>query len=292
MSRINHAFLKKAKIAYLTAGHIPCHFGKEKSVARVTAQTNNQIATLLCNASHINEILVVPKQATIDQSVEYFLALTNAGVNILEIGLPFSDPVADGPVIQLAMQQALNDGINFAATLEIIAKVRAKTEAAIIVFTYFNPLSRNLEDKLIKLKQAGSDGVLVVDLPLEENDKLRFLCDKLDLAPIMVAAPSTSLPRVQLLSNSGSGFLYYACRKGTTGVRDELPDNIIDQIRQVKNASKLPVAVGFGVSNATMVNKLLDVADGCVIGSYFVNAITNGKTPSELETMTKEVFKC
>ena len=289
MSRISRAFLRKAKIAYLTAGHASCNSGNKSAVESVSARSNDKIATLLCN-SHINENPVVTRQAAIDQSVEYFLALTRAGVNILEIGLPFSDPVADGPVIQLAMEQALNDGINFAATLEIIEKVRSKTDAAIIVFTYLNPLLHNLEAALTKLKQAGSDGILVVDLPLEENDKLRFLCDKLDLAPIMVAAPSTTLSRVQLLSEAGGGFLYYACRKGTTGVRDELPKDIINQIKQVKKSSKLPVAVGFGVSSAAMVNKLLDVADGCVIGSYFVNAITDGKTPNELEIMAKQVF--
>jgi len=270
MSRISKTFLDKAKIAYLTAGHMA---GNSES---------------LCHSAHIKN--PANRQIAIDQSVEYFLALTSSGVNILEIGMPFSDPVADGPVIQLAMEQALNNGIDFAAVLEIITKVRAKTDAAIIVFTYLNPILRNLEEKLTKLKQAGSDGVLVVDLPLEENDKLRFLCDKLDLAPIMVAALSTALPRVQLLSETGAGFLYYACRKGTTGQRDELPEDIIDQIKQVKDAAKLPVAVGFGVSNATMVNKLLAVADGCVIGSYFVNAISNGKTPAQLETMVKQVF--
>jgi tryptophan synthase alpha chain len=230
------------------------------------------------------------KQVIIDRSIEYFLALTRAGVNVLEIGLPFSDPVADGPVIQLAMEHALNAGINFAAVLEIITKTRAKTEAAIIIFTYFNPIQRNLEDVLTKLRQAGADGILVVDLPLEESDRLRYLCDKLGLSTIMVAAPSTSLSRVKLLSEHGDGFLYYACRKGTTGVRNELSEDIIYQIKQVKNIAKLPVAVGFGVSNSTMVNKLLDVADGCVIGSYFVNAITEGKTPDELEVIAKQLF--
>ena len=263
MSRLNMAFLDKAKIAYLTAGHI---------------------GNLSCDES------VVSRQTAINQSIEYFLALTRAGVNVLEIGIPFSDPVADGPVIQLAMESALNNGINFSAILEIITKVRAKTTAAIIVFTYFNPIQHNLQDALIKLKQAGSDGILVVDLPFEENDNLRYLCDKLDLATIMVAAPSTSSSRVKLLSEHGAGFLYYACRKGTTGVRNELSEDIINQIRQVKSVSRLPVAVGFGVSSAAMVNKLLDVADGCVIGSYFVNAITDGKTPDELQKMAYQLF--
>lgn len=225
-----------------------------------------------------------------DKSIDYFLALAKAGANVLEIGIPFSDPVADGPSIQLAMERALSNGTNLQSVLNLIAEVRANTDAAIIVFTYYNPIFRDLENFLGKIKQAGADGILVVDLSFEENENLRFLCNKLDLAPIMVASPSTPLDRVKLLSENSSGFLYYACRKGTTGVRHELPEDITQQIKLVKEHSVLPIAVGFGVSNSKMVNQLLSIADGCVIGSYFVNAIASGKTPNELETMAKEVF--
>lgn len=224
--------------------------------------------------------------------LDYFLALTSAGVNVLEVGIPFSDPVADGPTIQLAMERALANGTNLDSVIKLIAQIRTKTDAAIVIFTYYNPILYNLEDFLYKIKQAGADGVLVVDLPFEENENLRFLCSKYDLAPIMVASPSTPLDRVKLLSENSSGFLYYACRRGTTGVRSELPEDIIMQIKQVRAYSALPVAVGFGVSNSDMVSQLLSIADGCVIGSYFVNAIANGKTPHELEAMAKEVFVC
>jgi tryptophan synthase alpha chain len=225
-----------------------------------------------------------------EKSVDYFLALAKGGANVLEIGIPFSDPVADGPAIQLAMERALSVGTNIDKVLKIVAGVRAETDAAIIIFTYYNPIFHDLENFLIKIKDAGADGILVVDLPFEENENLRFLCNKLDLAPIMVASPSTPLERVKLLSENSSGFLYYACRKGTTGVRSGLPEDITQQIKLVKEHSVLPVAVGFGVSNSEMVSKLLSIADGCVIGSYFVNAIANGKTPHELEAMAKEVF--
>jgi len=225
-----------------------------------------------------------------NKSVDYFLALAKAGANVLEIGIPFSDPVADGPSIQLAMERALTGGTNLESVLQVVAGVRANTDAAIIIFTYYNPILRDLENFLIKIKQAGADGILVVDLPFEENENLRFLCNRLELAPIMVASPSTPLDRVKLLSENSSGFLYYACRKGTTGVRSGLPDDITTQIKLVKENSVLPVAVGFGVSNSDMVSQLLSIADGCVIGSYFVNAIANGKTPQELEVMAKEVF--
>jgi tryptophan synthase alpha chain len=225
-----------------------------------------------------------------EKSLDYFLALVKAGANILEIGIPFSDPVADGPSIALAMERSLANGTNLDSVIKLIADVRANTDAAIIVFTYFNPIFHNLENFLNKIKQAGGDGILVVDLPFEENENLRFLCNKLGLAPIMVATPSTSLERVNFLSRNSSGFLYYACRKGTTGIRSELPDDIISQIKLVKEHSVLPVAVGFGVSDSEMVKKLLSITDGCVVGSYFVNAIAEGKTANELEDMARELF--
>lgn len=226
-----------------------------------------------------------------DISAEYFIELAHAGANILEVGIPFSDPVADGEVIQLAMDRALKNNTDIKKVLEIIKKIRLKTDAAIVVFTYFNPIVLDLKQFLTSIKSAGADGILVVDVPFEESQELIDLCKPLELAPIMVAAPSTPLERVRLLSEHGGGFLYYACRKGTTGVKDSLPQDIIDQIKQVKNASCLPVAVGFGVSNNMMVNQILTVADGCVIGSYFVDMIAHGKTPHELYEIACDVYR-
>jgi tryptophan synthase alpha chain len=225
-----------------------------------------------------------------DGDSDYFMALVRAGANVLEIGIPFSDPVADGLSIQLAMERSLKNGTSIAKVLEIVREIRAQTDAAIILFTYFNPIQNNLEKFLHEAKEAGADGILVVDLPFEEGAQLRFLCDNIGLAQIAVSAPSSSPERIEQLSTYGSGFLYYACRKGTTGTKDELPEDIVSRINEVKKHSKLPVAVGFGVSNNNMVNKILEVADGCVIGSYFVNQVAKNVTSSELEQLAKEVF--
>lgn len=225
-----------------------------------------------------------------DGSIDYFLALASAGANILEIGIPFSDPVADGPSIQLAMERSLKNGTTIAKVLELVKQVRAKTDAAIILFTYFNPIRKNLKKFLEEAKLSGADGILVVDLPYEESNELRFLCDNIGLAQIAVTAPSTSLQRIELLSDTGSGFLYYACRKGTTGIRDDLPEDLIDRISEVKKNSSLPVAVGFGVSNNKMVENILKVADGCVIGSYFVNLVAKRVPVEEFQHIAKEVF--
>lgn len=223
-------------------------------------------------------------------SADYFLALARGGANVLEIGLPFSDPVADGPVIQLAMERALKNGTTLNTVLDLVTNIRTKTEAALILFTYYNQIQANLPQFIHDAKLTGVDGVLVVDLPYEESDELLFLGKKFDISIIFVAAPSTSMERVKLLSSVTNGFLYYACRKGTTGIRDELEEEIQLRIKEVKANSTLPVAVGFGVSNAIMVNKILNVADGCVIGSYFVNAVANNITPNELELMATEIF--
>ncbi|MFN8769960.1 MAG: tryptophan synthase subunit alpha [Neisseriaceae bacterium] len=253
--RIKRAFSSKAKIAYLTAGD-----GGERSI-------------------------------------DYFVALAQGGANVLEIGVPFSDPVADGVVIQQAMERSLKNGTNLKKVLEITKGIRTKLEqnqssadVAIIIFTYFNQIQHNLDGFLNEASIAGVDGVLVVDLPFEESDELLFLAKCYNISIIFVASPSTSLSRIKQLSSTTNGFLYYACRKGTTGIRDELPLDIEERIKEVCLNSALPVAVGFGVSNSEMVNKILSIADGCVIGSYFVNKIAENVSPEDLQQLTHNIF--
>lgn len=253
MSRIKNAFLKKAKIAYLTAGDTPL------------------------KGFH---------------SAEYFIALAKGGCNILEIGIPFSDPIADGPIIQEAMNRALATHTNLKNVLEIITQIRKHTNAAIIIFTYYNPIFGREEDFLQKAKNAGADGILVVDLPYEESQEFRTLATKYGIAIITVIAPSTTAARIKYISENSTGFLYYASQQGTTGIRTNLAHNLKEKINIIRQNSTLPIAVGFGISNKAMVHKVLHDAnaDGCVIGSYFVNAIKNGATPSELEKITRDIF--
>lgn len=250
MSRIKHAFEQQAKIAYLTAGD----GGAQKSA-------------------------------------EYFLALAAGGVNLLEVGIPYSDPVADGPVIQAAMERSLLSGTTVRSSLEIIRQVRAKSDVAMIVFTYYNPIHHNLRGFLRDAKDAGADGVLVVDLPFEEAHNYHHYCRSLDLAPITVIAPSTKPERMQeILAHIDNGFVYYACQKGTTGARDGLPEDLPSQLAAIRKASLLPIAVGFGISNATMVKQILSLADGCVVGSYLVKKLEDEIAPAELTKVTKELF--
>lgn len=250
MSRIKHAFKDKAKVGYLTAG-----------------------------------------DGGIAKSVEYFLALANGGVNLLEVGIPYSDPVADGPVIQAAMERSLESGTTVATSLEIIKQIRAKSEVAIIAFTYFNPICANLYGFLTGLKEAGADGILIVDLPYEEAQDYYYYCELLNLAPINVVSPSTKLERMQkILAKLNSGFVYYACQKGTTGARSGLPNDLPEQLANIKKVTSLPIAVGFGVSNNQMVQEILQQSDGCVIGSHLVKQVGDNISCNELTKLVRELF--
>jgi tryptophan synthase alpha chain len=205
-----------------------------------------------------------------DASKERFLSLLEMGVNILEVGIPFSDPVADGPVIQKAMERALRAGTTVENALQLVTELRKETEVAIVVFTYFNPIQRDLKGFLSQAKKAGADGVLVIDLPLEESALYRHLCQQIGLAPIFVIAPSTPVERIRAIGEMAEGFLYYACQKGTTGARSALPADLAVKLGQIRALTDLPIAVGFGISNRAMANAVLKIADGFVVGSHFV----------------------
>lgn len=226
------------------------------------------------------------------ESIPYFLALARAGATILEIGIPFSDPIADGPVIQRAMQRSLQAGTNVEKVLEGVRHIRASTDAALVLFSYFNPIHHHLSTFLQNAKSAGADGVLIVDLPYEESKEFREACISIGIAPIAVAAPSTPLDRIALLTQQNSGFLYYACRKGTTGARETLPEGLKETVQEIRKRTQLPIAVGFGIANQTSVKECLTVADGCVVGSYFVSQVEKKCSVEELEEKARSLFTC
>jgi len=226
----------------------------------------------------------------IENSLRYFMALIDGGANILEIGLAFSDPIADGGVIQKAMSRVIDAQITHAEVFSLIKQIRQLSDVAIIVFTYYNQIQANLENFMAQLSALGVDGILVVDLPYEESQELFYIASSYGIAVIMVASTSTPLERISQLTSHGSGFLYYACQQGTTGMRNCLPKNLQQQIMQVKQHSSLPVAVGFGVANNGMVRELLSVADGCVIGSYFVQAVEDNMPIDNFKKLVKDMY--
>lgn len=225
-----------------------------------------------------------------NHSLDAALALIKGGVDILEIGIPFSDPIADGPVIQKAMEQSLKQGTNLFDALALVKRIREKSDIPIVLFSYLNPiLQANKKGFLKKAKQIGIDGVLIVDLPLEENNNLVAKCKNAGIKMISIIAPSTPIARIHQIVDCAEGFIYYICRNGITGVKKILPKELPLKIKQIKRASKLPVVVGFGISTKTMAKEITKYADGFVVGSFFVNAIENRISPGELSLLAKQI---
>ena len=226
-----------------------------------------------------------------ERTVEATLALVEGGVDLLEVGIPFSDPVADGPVIQDAMERSLKLGTTPRKVLECIATIRKKSAVPIVLFTYYNPVLAAGGDFYKEAKAAGVDGILIVDLPLEEGEDYRKQAQSAGLDTIFLIAPSTPKERIQNIALASSGFLYYVSRKGTTGVKTDLPDDLEEKVQEIRSVTSLPVVVGFGVSNSAMARKILTFADGFVVGSYLVQAIGEGKSLQKLTQCTRSLIE-
>jgi tryptophan synthase alpha chain len=225
-------------------------------------------------------------QRTLDAAI----ALIEGGVNMLEIGVPFSDPVADGPVIQRAAARSLAIGTSLQDVLWLAKEIRKRSDIPLILFSYFNPILSVLQsDFMSNAKDAGIDGLLLVDCPIEESENVREKCIKHKMDLIYVITPSTTVERVKKISQYAQGFLYYACRKGTTGVRNSLPDDFQQKVESIKAVAHLPVVVGFGISNQEMADCVLEHADGVVVGSLFVKALEDGVSPSTLSNLARDI---
>lgn len=224
----------------------------------------------------------------IQHTFQAAMALIEGGVNMLEIGIPFSDPIADGPVIQRAAARALAAGTTLQEVLWLIKEIRQHSEIPLFLFSYLNPILSGLKvGFLAEAKNAGIDGLLLVDCPLEESESVRAVCVEHDIALIYVITPSTSLTRVEKIDQQGQGFLYYACRTGTTGMRHSLPDDFQQKMESIKSVVHLPVVVGFGISNHEMTRCVLAHADGVVVGSLFVKALEDGADLNSLAALAQ-----
>jgi tryptophan synthase alpha chain len=205
-----------------------------------------------------------------DRSVEVALALTEAGVDFLEIGIPFSDPLADGIANQLAAQRALEAGTTTKKILTMVAAIRKKSEIPIILYSYLNPLfSYGFEKFEEDAAIAGADGMLLLDLPPEE----KFLPAQTALHRIRLIAPTTSEERIKRIVAEASGFIYYVSQEGVTGERAELSKTIGARVSRIRAATDLPIAVGFGISTASQAAQVAAMADAVVVGSAIVRKI-------------------
>ena len=221
------------------------------------------------------------------RSAEVLLVLDRAGADVLEVGVPFSDPLADGPVIQRASERALAAGSTLAATLELVAGVRDSVSAGIVLFTYANPVLRmGLRAFMTRAATAGVDGVLVLDLPIEEADELRAVADDAGIDPIFLLSPTTTEARIRHAAALGRGFLYGISRLGVTGARDTIAEGARDMVERIRGVTELPIALGFGISRPEHVAEVGRWADAAVVGSALVDVIArtaDGDLAAEVE---------
>lgn len=222
------------------------------------------------------------------------LGFDRAGVDILELGVPFSDPLADGLVNQLAAQRGLASGTTPPKLLATIASIRRESQIPIVLYVYFNLLHRcGVETFINDAARAGVDGLLVLDLPPEEADTYEALMRQAGMSAIWLIAPTTPEDRIAQIARRGTGFIYYVSREGVTGMQAKVAGNLAERVALIRAHTPLPIAVGFGISNPEQARQVASAADGAVVGSAVVNQIAQlGDSPElvpRLEAFAKSL---
>jgi tryptophan synthase alpha chain len=220
------------------------------------------------------------------------MAAIEAGADVIELGVPFSDPVADGPVIQRASERALKHGTSLAQVLTLAAEIRQHAQSTgLIVFTYLNPILRmGMEKFCMVARHAGIDAALVTDLPVEEAGPYLHAMQANDLAPVFLAAPTSPDERLKRIAQASRGFVYAVSRTGVTGARQQLAQDAQKLVRRLRKVTKLPIAVGFGISNADQFAQVGEFADAVVVGSAIVETIERNRG-HEAESVAEFVSK-
>src|SRR3984893_3455935 len=218
---------------------------------------------------------------SIDATLQFVLALEEAGTDVIELGVPFSDPLADGPTIQRASERALKSGASLPKILELVVRIRKSSQVPLVLFSYYNPiLQMGLEKFAEVASEAGVDGVLATDLSPGGSVEYRRILKSQHLDTIFLCAPTSTDERLASIAACSTGFLYLVSRTGVTGAQDRLPDDLPALLRRVRNFTKLPVAVGFGISRPEHISLLGGLADAAVVGSSLVSEIERAKTPA------------
>jgi tryptophan synthase alpha chain len=241
--------------------------------ARLAAEQRKAFITYLCAGD-----------PDLDATVELVVALAGAGADVVELGIPFSDPMADGPANQAACERALAAGTTVAGVLAAVARIRQRTQVPLLFFTYANPvLAYGVERFARDAVAAGADGVLPLDLPPEEDPLFRARLSAAGLATVCLAAPTTTPERRRLLATQSRGFLYYVCRLGVTGERDRLPADLAAQVADLKAAAgETPVCIGFGISTPEQAAEAARFGDGVIVGSHLVRLVERHGRDREL----------
>ncbi len=227
---------------------------------------------------------------TPELTAKLLLTLETAGADLIELGVPFSDPIADGPTVQRASERALAHSISLQQILEIVKNLRPQTEIPIALMSYYNPIFRMGEEAFCKAAQeAGVDGLIVPDLPPEQAQPLLEVAPKYNLATIFLVAPTSPPERMQLIASVSTGFIYCVSVTGVTGARATLSDEIAPMITELRKHTDKPVSVGFGVSTSEQAKQVADIADGVIVGSAIINVIEeNMDDETKLLTAVKQ----
>jgi tryptophan synthase alpha chain len=249
-----------------------------------TAKTESRITKRFRALSEAGELglvaYITAGDPSLDGTEKIVLAAAEAGADVIELGVPFSDPVADGPTIQRASERALASGTTLAGILELVRRIRAKSDVAIVLFSYFNPmLQMGLAKFAAAAAKAGADGVLATDLTAEESGEYRAALAAKGLDAIFLVAPTTTDARLASIAAASSGFLYLISRNGITGAQDSLPIELPAFVRRVRRFTTLPIAVGFGISQPTHVTVLGGIADAAVVGSALMSEVEKAPSP-------------
>ena len=225
------------------------------------------------------------------------LALERSGVDIIELGIPFSDPIADGPVIQAASHRALQKKVTLKKIFSFVRNLRRDTDIPLVFMTYYNPVLRYGVERFIKgCKDNGVDGVIIPDLPHEEAGDLIRYAKRDGVATIFLAAPTSTKNRIKSIIRNSTGFIYYVSITGVTGARSILPPEIALNVRKIRSMTKKPVAVGFGISEPGQARSMARIADGVIVGSAIIKIIATGQKNekmmiSKVERFTKKLAK-
>jgi tryptophan synthase alpha chain len=217
------------------------------------------------------------------ETVDLVLELEKLGADIVELGYPFSDPMADGVVNQAAANRALENGVDADAYFAMVAKIREHSQVPLVAFSYLNPIFKlGFSEFARRAKAAGMDGILLVDMPVEESEELQAVCRREDMSLIFLAAPTTTPERLDRVLKAGTGFLYYISRTGITGEQDAFQKDFESKVKAIKAGSRLPVVVGFGISKPDQVRTVCGLTDGVVVGSALVRRTLEKKPFPEM----------
>jgi tryptophan synthase alpha chain len=270
--------------------------GLAASAITPASKSSRRIGTRFAELSANGELGIVAYITAGDPSLEasgkIVLAAAEAGADVIELGVPFSDPVADGPVIQRASDRALRSGTTLAGVLELVTRLRRNTQVPLVLFSYFNPiLQMGIEKFADAAAKAGADGVLVTDLTPEEAAEYRAVLQSRGLDTIFLAAPTSTDARLAQISAATTGFLYLVSRTGVTGTRDALPAELPALVRRTRKFTALPIAVGFGISLPTHVTVLGGIADAAVVGSALMAAVEESASPDAAATAVADLVR-